>query len=395
MNIEHAPLFESLLMRDVRLKNIIAFAPTDMGTADRDGRVTDQMLCHYVARAKGGAGMIIVEHTMSNYLYGLEGSGLLGAHNDRCLSGMADIASAVRTFNAVSIVQLSIGLGRFGMKAVGPSPVPYRIPPGSTHRGFKRLEGRTGPVPRELSTDEIENLENLFVSAVRRIKRAKFKGIEIHGAHGYLLSSFLSPLTNHRTDRYGGSFENRLRLAINLIQRSREVAGDKFIIGFRVSGDEHVEGGMTLDEVVEAAPILERAGIDYIHLSSGTIEAWKHTFPAKDGSMLAEAEAIKQVVSIPVICPSFHDPDAAARAVGEGKVDLVSMSRALIADPQWPNKVSAGHASDIQKCTRSNYCLQTLLQGFQARCCVNPNVGRERFVPDYFPPPRKGGGRAI
>jgi 2-enoate reductase len=111
--------------------------------------------------------------------------------------------------------------------------------------------------------------------------------------------------------------------------------------------------------------------------------------------MLAEAEAIKQVVSIPVICPSFHDPDAAARAVGEGKVDLVSMSRALIADPQWPNKVSAGHASDIQKCTRSNYCLQTLLQGFQARCCVNPNVGRERFVPDYFPPPRKGGGRAI
>lgn len=392
MKPEHAPLFEPLTIGSVKLKNRIAFAPTHMRTADGDGRVTDQMLCHYVARAKGGAGLIVVECALTNYS-GLQNSGVLGAHEDRCLAGLADLSSAIRNCGAVGVVQLSIGVGRMGVAPVGPSPIPYRIPIGSENRAFRKAEGKIGAVPRELAIDEIEQLENLFAKAVRRIKKAKFKGVEIHGAHGYLLSNFLSPLSNQRTDRYGGSFENRLQLALNLVARTREVGGEGFIIGFRLSGDEHVEGGLSSPDAVQIATRLEAAGVDYIHLTSGTTEARKYTLPDRAGTMLPEGEAIQSAVRIPVICPSLNDPDGAAAAVAAGRVSMISLSRQLLADPQWPNKVRAGKADDIQTCNRCNHCTLSMVRGFQTRCAINPNVGRERFIPDYFPPPQKGLGR--
>lgn len=394
----HEALFEPITLRKIKIKNRIAFAPTGMGSADPDGGVTDQSLCHYVARAKGGAGLIIVEHTMSNYKFGLPGSGALGFHRDRNLAGMMDLANAIHAFDAAAVVQLSLGLGRqaaLGTDPVGPSPVPYQIPKDSTPRGLKELEGRTGPIPRELPISEIEELEKLFVAAASRIKKAGFDGIEIHGAHGYLLANFLSPLSNRRTDRYGGSLENRLALALNLIHKSREGTGKDFIIGFRISGDEHALGGLSLQDTVQIVTILEDAGIDYIHLSSGIMESWKYTFPDEDGAILPEGEVIKKAVHIPVICPNFHDPQLAIRAVGEGRVDIVSLSRGLLADPQWPSKVREGRIEEIQKCLRCNGCLQTLFQGFHTRCTINPNVGRERFMPEYFPPPRKGKGIPI
>jgi 2,4-dienoyl-CoA reductase-like NADH-dependent reductase (Old Yellow Enzyme family) len=141
--------------------------------------------------------------------------------------------------------------------------------------------------------------------------------------------------------------------------------------------------------------VLEREGIDYIHLTSGTLESKKYTFPDKEGAILPEAVAIKEVVNIPVICPNFHDPNSALDAVKQKKVDVVSLSRGLLADPQWPNKVREGRIDEIQKCILCNNCAKMLFTGFQTRCAVNPNVGRERFVPEYFPPPRKSRGKAI
>jgi len=281
------------------------------------------------------------------------------------------------------------------LRNVGPSPIPYKIPLGSTPRGLKEFEGRTGPIPRELSISEIEELENLFIAAVTRIKKAGFDGIEIHGAHGYLLANFLSPLSNQRTDKYGGSLENRLTLALNLIHKSREAVGRDFIIGFRISGDEHLPGGLSLEDTLQIVSLLEDAGIDYIHLSSGTMESWKYTFPDEDGALTPEAEAVKKEVNIPVICPNFHDPKKAVQAMRAGNVDIVSLSRGLLADPQWPNKVRDGRIDEIQRCLLCNWCLQTLFQGFHTRCATNPNVGRERFIPEYFPPSRKGSGRPI
>lgn len=396
--MDYEVLFEPITIGGVKIKNRIAFAPTGMGAADHYGAVTDQNLCHYVARAKGGVGLIIVEHTMSNYKFGLSGSGALGFHRDRNLAGMMELANTIQAFDVAAVVQLSLGLGRqavLGTEPVGPSPIPYKIPIGSTPRGLKEFEGRTGPIPRELSISEIEELENLFIAAVTRIKKAGFDGIEIHGAHGYLLANFLSPLSNQRTDKYGGSLENRLTLALNLIHKSREAVGRDFIIGFRISGDEHLPGGLSLKDTLQIVSLLEDAGIDYIHLSSGTMESWKYTFPDEDGAITPEAEEVKKVVNIPVICPNFHDPKKAVQAMRAGKVDIVSLSRGLLADPQWPNKVRGGRIDEIQRCLLCNWCLQTLFQGFRTRCATNPNVGRERFIPEYFPPPRKGSGRPI
>jgi 2,4-dienoyl-CoA reductase-like NADH-dependent reductase (Old Yellow Enzyme family) len=391
-------LFEPVRLGRKEIKNRLAFAPVGMCAADSEGRVTDQVLCHYVARAKGGVGLIIVEHTMSNYRYGLPGSGALSIHADTHLAGMLDLADAIHAFDAAAVVQLSLGLGRqaaLHLEPVGPSSVPFEIRKGSAPRGLKFFEGLKGPLPKKLAATEIEELEDLYVAAVTRLKRCGLDGIEIHGAHGYMLANFLSPLTNRRRDRYGGSLEKRLTLARNLVRRSREVAGDDFILGFRISGDEHVPGGLTLEETVKIASVLEKEGVDYIHLSSGMMESWKYTFPEKAGVILPEAEAVKKAVDIPVICPNLHDPEAAARVVREGRADIVSLARPLLADPQWPNKVREGRAGQIQPCILCNGCLSTLFQGFSTRCTVNPNVGRERFVPEYFPPPRKGKGRPI
>jgi 2,4-dienoyl-CoA reductase-like NADH-dependent reductase (Old Yellow Enzyme family) len=311
---------------------------------------------------------------------------------------MLDLADAIHAFDAAAVVQLSLGLGRqaaLHLEPVGPSAVPFEVREGSTPRGLKFFEGLKSPKPKKLTIPEIEELENLYVDAVVRLKRCGFDGIEVHGAHGYMLANFLSPLTNRRRDRYGGSFEKRLTLALNLIRRSREVAGDDFIIGFRVSGDEHVPGGLPLEDTLKIAAVLQEEGIDYIHLSTGTMESWKYTFPERKGVILPEAEAVKKVVHIPVICPNLHDPKKVEQVLKKKRVDIVSLARPLLADPQWPNKVRQGRVDEIQKCILCNGCLSTLFQGFSSRCTVNPNVGRERFVPEYFPPPRKSRGLPI
>jgi 2,4-dienoyl-CoA reductase-like NADH-dependent reductase (Old Yellow Enzyme family) len=389
-------LFQPITVGGKKLKNRLAFAPTGMGTADDHGRVTDQTLCHYTARAKGGVGMVIVEHTMAHLKYGLEGIGSPAFHRDRNLPGMYDLANAIKSFDAVSVVQLGLGLGRqvgHGLEPFGPSPVPVEFAYGSMPKGLKHLEGITAPPPKELTIPEIEELENLFIEAAVRTKTAGFDGIEIHGAHGYALASFLSPHANQRTDRYGGSMEKRLTLALNLVGRCRESLGKDFIIGFRISGDEHIPGGRGISETRDIAKILEKESVDYIHLSSGTLEATKFAIPDKSGAILPEAAAVREVVDIPVICPNIHDPQSASTVVKEGKADIVSLSRSLLADPEWPNKVREGRIGDIRKCILCNTCFKMLYTGFQTRCAVNPDVGRERFMPEYFPPPRKIRGR--
>ncbi|MEW6439970.1 MAG: NADH:flavin oxidoreductase, partial [bacterium] len=388
-------LFDPIVVGSKELKNRLAFGPMGMCSADADGCVTDQTLCHYVARAKSGVGLVIVEHTMCVYRYGLAGTGALSIHQDRNTAGMMDLADAIHACGAAAVVQLGLGLGRqaaLHLEPVGPSPVPFHVHEGSAPRAVKFFEGLTGPVPRELTEAEIRELEEMYVAAVRRLKQAGFDGVEVHGAHGYLLANFISPLSNRRLDRYGGSLEKRLAFALDLIRRSREAAGNDFILGFRISGDEHVPGGLTLEDTLKIVPILEQAGIDYIHLSSGCMESWKHTFPEKELVILPEAEAVKAVARVPVICPNIHDPEKAARAVQEGRIDILSAARPLLADPQWPHKVREGRLDEIRKCIRCCWCLQTLFQGLRTRCAVNPDVGRERFVPEYWPPPRKRRG---
>jgi len=382
-------LFDPVKIGSVTSRNRIAAAPTGMGTNASDGSITDQTLCRYVALSKGGAGWVTVEHSTCTSKYGI---GTLCFHTDRQLLGLRDLADAIHAFGAVAIVQLSLGHGRqtspvrLGTGLVAPSPEPYEIEIDTAPKGLKWLEGSTGSSPRALTTAEVEELEELFVESALRIKSAGFDGIEIHGAHGYLIAQFLSPLSNFRTDKYGGSFENRLALPRNIIRKARQRLGADFVLGYRISGDEHVAGGLDLADTKRIVPILVAEGLDFIHLSSGRIETLKYLVPEEEGVILPEARAIKAVAEVPVICPNIHTPSLASQVIDEGWSDMVSLCRSLIADPDWPNKVRDGRQDQITRCILCNTCIKTLWQHFGTRCAVNPRVGKERFVSDYFPP---------
>jgi 2,4-dienoyl-CoA reductase-like NADH-dependent reductase (Old Yellow Enzyme family) len=382
-------LFEPTRVGTKTAKNRLVFAATGTGYAHHNGSVSDQMLCHYSARAKGGAGWITIEHGFVDYRYWKQGR--IPAYDQESFTvGLHDLAEVIHSFKALAVVQLSLGVGRqstamrAGTELVSASPVPYRVGQGSAPRGLKHFEGVIGEIPRELSTTEVKELEKGFVAAAERIARVGFDGIEIHGAHGYLLSSFLSPLTNRRGDEYGGSLEGRLRLSVHLIQKTRQALGKDFLLGYRISGAEHSPGGLSLEDTVEIAKVFSEAGLDFIHLSSGSIESMKYMIPEEEGVILPEAEGIKKAVAIPVICPNIHDPEKARQALDSGKADFISLSRPLLADPEWPNKVREGRANEIRRCLRCNRCLAGLWKGFGIRCQVNPQVGWERFNSDFW-----------
>lgn len=384
-------LFEPITIGKLKVKNRIALAPTAMGTCTIDGNVTDQDICHYVARAKGEVGWITIEHTIAQNLYSLGMPRLLCLYDERQVGEWASLAQAIQRCGAKAVVQLSIGAGRQGSNRwdgkdlVAPSPIPYTMAEGSAPKPMRRVEGRSSGTPRALAAAEIENLVDLFVAGARIARNAGFDALEIHGAHGYLLAQFLSPLSNQRDDAYGGSFERRLKLSIDLIRKTRQALGPDFALGFRISGDEHTPGGLTLADTVEIVPRLVSEGLDFVHLSSGWNGALRWMFPDREGVILQEAAEVKKASKVPVICPNFHDPQTAEAAIAEGKTDMVSLSRALIADPNWAAKAKGGRADEITKCVFCYRCLMTFSAGTGARCSVNPEVGWERFQPEYRP----------
>jgi len=384
-------LFKPITIGNLEVKNRIALAPTAMASCTIEGNPTDQNICHYAARAKGEVGWITIEHTVAQNLYSTGLPRILCLHDDRQVGEWADLAEAIHRAGARAVVQLSLGIGRQGSNRwdgkdlVAPSPINYIVAEGSAPKQMKGIEGRSSRTPRALSTEEIKNLIDLFVSAAGIIKNAGFDGIEIHGAHGYLLAQFLSPLSNQRDDEYGGDFDRRMRLPRDVIGKTRNALGDDFVIGYRISGDEHTDGGITLEDTLEIVPLLVAEGLDFIHLSSGWNGALRWMFPKREGVILEEAEEVKKVSKVPVICPNFHDPETADRALKDGKIDLVSLSRALIADPMWAAKAKEGRVDDITKCVFCYRCLITFSAGTGTRCSVNPEVGWERFNRAYYP----------
>ncbi|MBI4187644.1 MAG: NADH:flavin oxidoreductase [Chloroflexi bacterium] len=401
MDNKFKKLFEPVKIGSLEVKNRIAMAPMGTRSCTHDGYVTDQTLAHYAARAKGGVGLIIVEHTLVTTRH-WSSKRITGLWDDEQVGEMEQLSDAIHTFGAKAIIQLSLGFGQVGHISrapdglVAPSAIPVMIREDSFPRRFpkrlKEIEVRgagVGPVPRALTAEEIVALEDDFVKAARRAKIAGFDGIEVHGGHGYLIAQFLSPSNNARTDHYGGSLENRLRLPLNIIRKTRAVLGTDWVIGYRISADEHFEGGLTIEDSKTIVPVLVGAGLDYIHLSSGTPRASKWTFPDDEGVVLPEAAAIKSVASVPVLCPNIYTPQVAEDAISEGKTDIVSLARQLLADPAWANKIKEDKIDKIVKCSRCNFCSQRVVEGATIKCPLNPELGLERFNPEYYPLKRR------
>ncbi len=397
-------LLSPLEIKGVVISNRIALAPMNtLMSLDNRGYVNDQILAYYAARAKGGCGLIITECVLGTELASrFPYTSNLHCFNASHMPGLAELAETIHAFGSVAFVQMSIGFGRQGHSHAGerppaPSVVPMMISPEYMPRGFGKalekhpqmIERAGGELPYEMSVEEIRREQDEFANSCRFAVGAQFDGIELHAPHGYLEHQFLSPLTNRRTDLYGGSLQNRMRFLVETFLKVRESVGHDFILGVRMSADEHLPGGFTHQEALETARTLVALGADYIHLSDGSYEALKYFFPDDDGAILPESANFKKAVTVPVICPSVHDPYTAEEAISKGKCDMVSLGRQMFADPEWGNKVASGQVDKIRRCLRCNECLMRTAAGLPVRCIQNPNTGRERFMPEYWRPPSK------
>ena len=404
-------LFEPILIGGVTIKNRIAMAPMNtVFSLNNLGYVNEQIMAYYAARAKGGVGLIISECVLGTRLAAkFPYTSNLHLFNATHVPGLEEMVETIHAFGAKTFIQLSIGFGRQGHSheheaPPAPSAIPYQtdlamIPPKmlktmQKHPEFLNPKMPTmlhAQMPREMTREEIKSeIEEFGRSCVLAVL-AGFDGIELHAPHGYLEHQFLSPRSNTRTDEYGGSLENRMRFVIEIYDKVREMIGHAVAVGIRLSGDEHMPDGIHHDELKVVVRTLGERGIDYVHLSSGSYEATKYFFPEKDGAMLEEAAGFKAELPlhVPVITPSIHDPALAALAIRAGKTDLISLGRQLLIDPEWANKVHAGEK--FRKCTRCCECLLRTAAGLPVRCLHNRDLGREKYMPEYWRPTRRKG----
>jgi len=394
MRPEHEALFEPIAIGRLRLANRVVLAPTYVGMGDLRGNVTDQSLCYYYARAMGGVGLIIVEITGVTGRYAFSPGFGLGLASDFNIAGLRDLAQVIHWGGAKAFLQLLPGQGAQALRShekrplVGPSDVPSLIPQEELPEAIKGLSQKVPEHPRPLTREEIQGLKAMVVKAASRARRAGFDGVELHGAHGYLLSQFTSPYFNRRDDDYGGSPEKRWKLSVEMVREVKQAMGTDFIVGYRFSAREWIPGGLEIPESLHMARAVHQAGADYLSVSHGCYGSVTRIFPRGEGTMSADAAMIQKEVTIPVMCPNFQDPGKGAEAIANGSVALVALSRALLADPLWTEKVREGKPEKIQRCIRCYQCLRAALVDYlPVRCPVNPGLGFERFDPRYLPHP--------
>jgi 2,4-dienoyl-CoA reductase-like NADH-dependent reductase (Old Yellow Enzyme family)/thioredoxin reductase len=351
------------------------------GYSTPDGLPTEKMFNYYQARAQGGVGLIIVEAAIIHPSARLHPH-MLVLYDDRAIAGLQKLTAIIRASGTRVAIQLfhpgrQSTVQETGYQPIAPSPIPCPV---------------CREMPRELSLSEIEEMIEMYISAAHRAKEAGFDMVELHGAHGYLINQFLSPHTNKRTDNYGGDLRARSLFVQKIILGIKEKLGNDFPLSCRINGADHVPGGLTLADTQALAPILESAGADVIHVSASVYGGYPSTIPPmaeKAGCFIPLAEGIKERINIPVITVGkIHDPFLAETTIQQNKADLIAMGRALIADPDLPNKILAGKIDEIRKCICCNQgCLDRehniILpvakpeSDVHLLCMQNPDLGRE------------------
>jgi 2,4-dienoyl-CoA reductase-like NADH-dependent reductase (Old Yellow Enzyme family)/thioredoxin reductase len=379
MKEKYAAAFSPFRVKNLVLKNRLVMSPMATWYATSYGEATPRLVSYHRERAAGGVGMNFVEFTVVDSK-GKLNPHMLGIYDDDHIPGLKALVDAVHEAGGKIAVQLSHAGRRSrssingGRRPWGPSPIPEV----------------GGEMPNEMNQGQIDYIQECFQKAAQRAKRAGFDAVEIHTAHGYIIHQFLSPLSNRRSDRYGGSLENRSRFALETLARIREGVGDEFPVFCRISADELVEGGSNLEEAKQFARFLENGGADGIDVSVGILEtAYRQVPPmaVEHGCNIGLAEEIKRQVSIPVIgVGRIKSLEEAEAILQEKKTDLVAMGRALIADPELPEKGRVG--GNIRSCIACNQgCIDRLYYGLAITCLVNARVGREYQFPSVVKAP--------
>lgn len=319
-------LLTSLKINRAKLKNRIVIPPLASQAASKFGIVTKNVLDQY--RDRPNVGMVIVEHTYIRR-EGRVSEKQLGIYDESHVSGLGELARVIKGNGSIAAIQLTHGGSAssshiLGRSAFAPSEV--------KHPGRDIDE-----IPTKLTVEDLKELKHSFVKAALRAQKAGFNLIELHGAHGYLLNQFLSPLTNKRKDRYGGSLENRLRFPLEVIESIRGAVGSKYPLAYRLGCDDFLAGGINVEDAVEAAKHIEKAGIDLLDLSGGLTG---YTGAGnEEGFFVYFGENIRPKVDIPVmVTGGITDPEYADRIVREGKTDLVGVGRAMLKDKKWAQK---------------------------------------------------------
>lgn len=419
-NMKYEKLFSPIKIGNIEIKNRVVMAPMLMDFGRFDGRTTEQLMNYYEERAKGGTGLIITEITRVNDRTGASAFAQLGMSHDYQIEGMSELANRIHKHGAKLFVQLhhpgrqNMGLlmGTLPLSIACDKALPFFkdvlykvVPAGKLLMKYHLVPRVVAPSKcensyfsdgnnRELRKSEIKRLIEDFIAAAERVKKSGCDGVQLHASHGYLLQQFLSPNTNHRTDEYGGSLENRMRFILEIIAGIKKKCGKDFPVIVRLTVDECYERigkkgkGYNLFEGVEMAKRLEKAGVDAIDVSSAaydTFNYWLEPTSFQCGWRKYMAEAVKQAVSIPVIAANLiRSPLQAEQQLQEGTQDMVSLGRPHIADPYWAKKAESGNEKAIKRCICCLYCIESMqnnaYSGDHGYCAVNPLVGAEDYL---------------
>ena len=380
-------LLSPLRIRNTTLPNRVIFAPVcpTWVRSPHEGIFTEQAVAYYEERAKTGLGMIILGGHLINKDTIYTPLGFPGLWNDAQLEGLANVARAVKRHGcALSVQLLHVGL-RSPTPFLKTDPArdpdeynPYMLAPSQVPAG--EIPG--GPTPKELEEHEIEYILQCYEDAARRAISAGLDGIEFHIAHGYLPWQFLSPFYNKRTDRWGGSYENRLRFSIEAMRRIRKRIGDRPFIGYRINSTSFWDGDLEIEDIKRIHADFEKElDIDYVSVSAGVHHSWIHTpMTFEQGWEREYTRAIKTVAKKPVLLVGrVSHPGVADELLGSGDADAILLARQMIADEQWMTKVKEGRVNDIRRCVAANYCWRAVIRGSRVQCAYNPVVGRERI----------------
>ncbi len=351
-------LFTKFKINDLELNNRITMAPLFTAYGNEDGTISPAVLEHYREMGASGAAMVVVENMIIDNERSRFGR-LMRIDTDEVIPGLTKLAGVIKEGGTAAFVQINHG-GRYAFipNPMAPSPVP----------------AFDGPVPEEMSMEQIEEVQQKYVDAALRVKRAGFDGVEIHGATGYLPAQFLSPRTNKRSDMYGGSLENRMRFGLQLVSKVIDAVGPNYPVGYRFMSDEWMDDGLQLEEAKVYAMHLDKLGVAYLSVTAGLYESMftedKLALSSQPNYMADQAEAIKKVVATPVIAAGrIATPADAERILLTGQADLIGLARVLLADPEWPRKALEGRENEINLCrTNCDVCLKLVMQQKPVTC---------------------------
>lgn len=365
-------LFSPITINNRQLRNRCIVPAMVMNLCEEDGGCNERFAAYHEAKAKGGFAMIITEDFAITNVAGKGHKYIGGLWKDEHIPGFKEYTDRLHKWGALSIVQLHHPGRQIGVIDAdtpwAPSAIPCPFSPDM--------------MPHEMTQAEIKLVVKQFGQAAARAKAAGFDGCELHGAHGYLIEEFMSPYSNKRTDEYGGDLCNRMRFALEIIHEVREQTGSDFIIGYKLSSDEWVSGGLTIEDTKAYVPFLEEAGVDYFGVSVGVYRSGDQIIPSmytEHGWIANNAKEVKSVASVPVYAIGrINDTRVANAIIKSGKADMVAMGRQSIADPETPNKAKAGCFTDIRTCVGCLHgCDANVNLEKSGTCELNPIIGHE------------------